>query len=50
MVQQAIGIPARRTIGYSYLCAYVEDAKASGFIAELISRHDVKGISVPSGV
>ena len=50
MVQQAIGIPARRTIGYSYLCAYVEDAKASGFIAELISRHDVEGISVASCV
>ena len=45
-VQQAIGTPAGRPVGFAYLREYVESAKASDLIAELITRHGVKGLSV----
>ena len=45
-VQQAIGTPAGRPAAFAYLCEYVESAKASGLIAELITSHGVKGLSV----
>lgn len=46
-VQQAIGTPkARDDAGFAYLRAFVEDAKASGFVAGLIAKHNVVGLSV----
>ena len=45
-VQQAIGTPAGRPAGFTYLREYVENAKSSGLIAELIARHGVEGLSV----
>jgi polar amino acid transport system substrate-binding protein len=45
-VQQAIGTPKKNTKAAPYLRAYVEEAKASGFVASLIERHKVRGLSV----
>lgn len=45
-VQQAIGTPKKNTKAAPYLRAYVEEAKASGFVAGLIERHKVRGLSV----
>jgi len=46
-VQQAMGTPrGRDEAGFAYLTAFVEDAKASGLVAELIAKHGVKGLSV----
>jgi polar amino acid transport system substrate-binding protein len=46
-VQQAMGTPkGRDDAGFEYLQAFVEDAKASGFVARLIERHGVQGLSV----
>jgi polar amino acid transport system substrate-binding protein len=46
-VQQAMGTPTGRdAAGHDYLKEFVEAAKASGLVAELIARHDVKGLSV----
>lgn len=46
-VQQAMGTPrGRDEAGFDYLRAFVEEAKASGFVAELIQRHRVEGLSV----
>lgn len=46
-VQQAMGTPRRRDdAGFEYLQAFVEDAKASGFVAALIDKHGVQGLSV----
>lgn len=45
-VQQAIGTPKAREAGAAYLRAFVEDAKASGLVAELIRSHGVQGVSV----
>ena len=42
-VQQAIGTPKGRPAAVEFLCAFVEDAKASGFVAGLIDRFEVTG-------
>ena len=42
-VQQAIGTAKRNTAGAAYLKKFVEDAKKSGAIAELIEKHGVVG-------
>jgi polar amino acid transport system substrate-binding protein len=45
-VQQAIGTPRKNTAGAVFLNHFVEQAKASGFVAELIKRHSVVGLAV----
>ena len=45
-VQQAIGTPKSREAGAQYLRAFVEEVKASGLVAEAISRNAVHGVSV----
>jgi polar amino acid transport system substrate-binding protein len=45
-VQQAIGTPKGRAAAAGYLREFVEDVKASGFVAEAILRNAVRGVSV----
>jgi len=46
-VQQAMGTPrSRPTEGHRFLQQFVESAISSGFVAELIDRHEVVGLSV----
>ncbi len=45
-VQQAMGTPRGRDVGYAYLWAFVEEMKASGFVADRIAAHGVVGLSV----
>jgi len=45
-VQQAIGAPKDRVAAARYLSEFVEDVKASGLVAQIISRNDVQGVSV----
>ncbi len=45
-VQQAVGTARTSTEAAAYLRDFVERAKASGFVAELIARHQVVGLSV----
>jgi polar amino acid transport system substrate-binding protein len=45
-VQQAVGTPKSRAAGAEYLRAFVEEVKASGFVAEAIKRSGVAGVSV----
>jgi polar amino acid transport system substrate-binding protein len=45
-VQQAIGTPKARQAGATYLRAFVEAVKASGFVAEAIARNNAQGVSV----
>ena len=45
-VQQAIGTQKARAASATFLRAFVEEAKASGFVAEAISRNNVQGVSV----
>ncbi len=45
-VQQAIGTSKANTAGAAFLRSFVEEAKASGFVASLIAKHHVKGLAV----
>jgi polar amino acid transport system substrate-binding protein len=45
-VQQSVGVPKGRSEAAKWLQVFVQEAKASGFVAELIAKHRVKGLSV----
>jgi polar amino acid transport system substrate-binding protein len=45
-VQQAVGTPRSNSAGAAFLQKFVEEAKASGFVAKLIEKHKVRGLSV----
>ena len=45
-VQQAVGTPRVNTAGAAWLRDVVEELKASGFVADLIAKHSVNGLSV----
>jgi len=45
-VKQSIGTPKGRDAGAKYLREFVEDMKASGFVARLIAEYGVRGVSV----
>jgi polar amino acid transport system substrate-binding protein len=47
-VQQCIGTPRGRNSGATYLREFVEDVKASGFLASLITKLDLRGVSIAS--
>jgi len=49
-VQQAIGTPRKNAAGAAFLRRFVEEAKASGFVAGLIERHRAQGLSVAPAV
>ena len=46
VIQQAMGLPKGREAGARYLTAFVEDTKASGFVAAALARHAVSGAVV----
>lgn len=50
-IQQAIGTPRTRAAGAAFLHAFVEEAKASGFVAQVIEQNGIKGVNVapPAG-
>jgi polar amino acid transport system substrate-binding protein len=48
-VQQAIGTPKARAAGAAYLQAFAAEMRQSGFVADAIRRHGVKGVTVASG-
>jgi polar amino acid transport system substrate-binding protein len=45
-VQQSVGVPKGRSEAAKWLQGFVQESKASGFVAELIAKHRVKGLSV----
>lgn len=45
-VQQSIGVPKGMAHAADFLQRFVQEAKKSGFVAELIAKHHVKGLSV----
>jgi len=45
-VQQSIGVPKKRAAGAKYLREFVEEAKRSGLVAQLVEKHGVKGVNV----
>ena len=50
VINQAMGMRLGRAAGAKYLTAFVEDMKASGFVAEALRRHSIEGAAVaPAG-
>jgi polar amino acid transport system substrate-binding protein len=47
-IQQALGIPTAREAGAEYLREFIEDVKASGFVAQAIAKAGIRGVSVAS--
>lgn len=45
-VQQSIGVPKKRAAAAKHLRGFVEDAKRSGLVAQLVEKHGVKGVNV----
>jgi len=45
-VQQSVGVPKGRDAGATYLRGFVEEAKASGLVAQAIQKTGVAGVSV----
>jgi polar amino acid transport system substrate-binding protein len=48
-IEQALGIPKGRAAGAKYLREFIEDVKASGFVAQAIAKAGIRGVSVPTG-
>lgn len=46
VINQAMGMRVGREAGAKYLTAFVEDMKASGFVAEALRRHNIEGAAV----
>jgi polar amino acid transport system substrate-binding protein len=46
-IQQAVGIPKDREEALRYLHEFIDDVKASGFVARAIDKAGVRGVSVP---
>jgi polar amino acid transport system substrate-binding protein len=46
VINQAIGTPRGREAAARYLRGFVEDMKASGFVANALSRHGIEGAAV----
>ena len=46
VINQAMGTPKGRAAGAKYLRTFVEEMKASGFVAAALARHGIEGASV----
>lgn len=46
VINQAMGLPKGREAALRYLTAFVEEMKASGFVAQALARHGIEGAEV----
>jgi polar amino acid transport system substrate-binding protein len=46
VINQAMGLPKGREAGARYLTAFIEEMKASGFVAQSLARHGIEGAAV----
>jgi polar amino acid transport system substrate-binding protein len=46
VIQQAMAVPKGRGAGASYLAAFVEEMKASGFVAAQLRANGIDGAAV----
>ena len=46
VINQAMGVPKGRLAAHAWLNAFIEEMKASGFIAEALRRHRIEGAAV----
>lgn len=51
VINQAMGVPKGRTAAQAWLSGFIEDMKASGFVAAALQRHAIQGAAVaPAGM
>lgn len=46
VINQAMAVPKGRAVGLAYASAFVEEMKASGFVADALKRHGIHGAAV----
>lgn len=46
VINQAMGLPRGREAGLQYINRFVEEMKASGFVAQALARHGIEGAAV----
>jgi polar amino acid transport system substrate-binding protein len=46
VIEQAMGVPKGRTAAQAWLSGFIEEMKASGFVAEALKRHRIEGAGV----
>ncbi len=46
VIEQAMGVPKGRTAAQAWLSGYIEEMKATGFVADALKRHNIQGASV----
>jgi polar amino acid transport system substrate-binding protein len=46
VIEQAMGVPKGRTAAQAWLSGYIEEMKASGFVAAALKRHNIQGAAV----
>ena len=46
VIEQAMGVPKGRVAAQTWLSAFIEEMKASGFVADGLARHGVQGAAV----
>jgi polar amino acid transport system substrate-binding protein len=46
VIRQAMAVPKGRAAGARYVDAFVEEMKASGFVAQALARHNIQGAAV----
>lgn len=46
VIEQAMGVPKGRTAAQAWLSQYIEEMKASGFVAQALRRHTIEGAAV----
>jgi len=46
VIEQAMGVPKGRTAAQAWLRGFIEEMKASGFVADALKRHGIEGAAV----
>ncbi|HVF64225.1 MAG TPA: ABC transporter substrate-binding protein [Casimicrobiaceae bacterium] len=46
VIEQAMGVPKGRLAAQAWLSAFIEEMKASGFVADALKRHGIQGAAV----
>lgn len=46
VIEQAMGVPKGRTAAQAWLSGFIEEMKASGFVASALQRHGIQGAAV----
>lgn len=49
VIEQSMGVPKGRTAAQAWLSGFIEEMKASGFVADALKRHGIQGAAVAPG-